>query len=277
MIALNFAVLHLETARSNSMITESKLAQDTETENNSLESMISKPDMSPTTSPCWDCSFPKPPTCLICSPDPPPQINRLQKPPNVQPPQPVHSLALSTIKRIQRMDISPKIFGSAMIRDDLEHLYKFYARTATSDDEMCTLTLLSSSFRNRPSITLTGPANDYLTMDAGTFNVLGNGHGMASSSGLRIIAPYAARSPHECEWGSECKNCLQAASASASFAEAMETLAKDRRISREWQRILYVLRKLERRRLERRMNSAGAAKLGDIWEVYWGRIGKANK
>jgi hypothetical protein len=154
-------------------------------------------------------------------------------------------------------------------------------------------------------------------MDANTFNVLGNGLGMASSSGLRIVAPYAACSPHECERGPECKKCLQAASASASFAEAMETLAKDRRIPREWQRILYVLKKLERRRLERRRlerrrlerrrlerrrlerrrlerrrlerrrlerrrlekrtNSAGAEKLRDIWEVYWGRIGKANK
>jgi hypothetical protein len=147
--------------------------------------------------------------------------------------------------------------------------------------------LLSSALRTRSSITLTGPANDYLTMDANTFNVLGNGLGMASSSGLRIVAPYAACSPHECERGPECKKCLQAASASASFAEAMETLAKDRRIPREWQRILYVLRKLERRRLERRRlerrrlekrtNSAGAEKLRDIWEVYWGRIGKANK
>jgi hypothetical protein len=277
MIALNFAVLHLETTHSSSMTTESKLAQDTETEKNSLESIISEPDMSPTTSPCWDCSFPKPPTCLICSPDPPPQINRLQKPSNMQPPHPVHSLALSTIKRIQRMDISPKVFGSAMIRNDLEHFYKFFARTATSEDEMCTLTLLSSAFRTRPSITLTGPANDYPTMDANTFNVLGNGHRMASSSGLRIIAPYAACSPRECEWGPECKKCLQAASASASFAEAMETLATDKSILREWQRLLYVLRKVERRRLERRMNSDGAAKLRDIWEVYWGRIGKANK
>jgi hypothetical protein len=174
--------------------------------------------MSSTTSPCWACqsvNTSKTAKCRVCSPSPP-HKSHLTKPQNIHSLRHLGSLALRTVIYLNELHN----FNEVAINKDIASPSTMNTRAVVPDHEILTLNLLPFELPwTKPAITLTGPANDYPTMDLDTFHVLAHGRTLHDSSVLRIGPASKGKKKHK--KGDKCDKCDQAALATAHFAQGI--------------------------------------------------------
>jgi hypothetical protein len=173
------------------------------------------------TSPCWACQsvdISETATCRVCSPPSSSQKSHLPKPWNTRRPRALCSFALDTVRRLHQLHNSDEV----AIKNDIAALAEMNTPALIPDRELPSLMLLPRKYPwIRPSITLTGPENDYPTMDLDTFNELVRGRRVRDLGILRIAPAHKAKLKKHPK-GDKCQMCINAAVASAYFAEGMK-------------------------------------------------------
>jgi hypothetical protein len=108
------------------------------------------------------------------------------------------------------------------IKKEIATLAEMATPTPAPDQEFPSLLLLPQNIHCvRPSIILTGPENDYPTMDLKTLNEFTCGRKLQNFDILRI-APAGMVNRKQHPQGGKCKKCDRAAAASRKFAACME-------------------------------------------------------
>lgn len=152
-----------------------------------------------------------------CSPCPShlpkPQSSKASK---SQPSRQVKNKVVGTLKRRDKEHNS----GLLAIEDATKpHKLRSSTCIAVPGVRIPTLAILSPEFPwPRPSITLTGPTNDFPTMDIDTFKEYGRG--LEGSSNLRISSRRTGKRRRHCVRPG-CKQCDEATLANARFTEGM--------------------------------------------------------